>query len=300
MSQGIPPDSSGTPPQKNTNGTVPTSADNHDYTKPRFPQTIVSAGWVGKELGFTIYDIPSEAYYETPGGLSEEWEKVWRDITLPAYTAYGFSIGSLDSPDLLPPEELAEYDKELLRHSDLAYKVIRYLHGRAPRTWIASLQLSDAVDQILIALQPPFPEAWKKLPEKPAAMKKRMLWENLYPEEVVAINRRLQAEWCKFHKFNATPLLANLAAAVTSECGGHLGLESKKTPSTNQVTEPGPLGWSSAEPPSEWERVFHCCWRTILRRMRGKKVRFLKLSTKSYKIAIDDIPGPHQERFRSK
>jgi hypothetical protein len=69
------------------------------------------------------------------------------------------------------------------------------------------------------------------------------------------------------------------------------------SPSHVGAGNPGPRGWSKADSPSRWEKVFDCSWKTLARRIQDGKIRCLRLSTKSYKIAIDDIPPPHQAKY---
>jgi hypothetical protein len=52
-----------------------------------------------------------------------------------------------------------------------------------------------------------------------------------------------------------------------------------------------PGGWSKPKSPKELVRVFGVSWSTIKRRFKDGKIRHHRLSTKSYKVAVADLPA---------
>jgi hypothetical protein len=59
------------------------------------------------------------------------------------------------------------------------------------------------------------------------------------------------------------------------------------------------LEWTRAQSPSDWRKVFRLSWDTLKRRMKDGKIRYKKLTTKSYQLAIADLPDAEQEKFRT-
>jgi hypothetical protein len=52
----------------------------------------------------------------------------------------------------------------------------------------------------------------------------------------------------------------------------------------------GNAQWSEPDAPSQWAKRFGCSWDTLKRRFADGSIRHLKLSTKSYRIHLDDVP----------
>jgi len=57
--------------------------------------------------------------------------------------------------------------------------------------------------------------------------------------------------------------------------------------------------WTTADSPSRWAKLFDISPPTFMRRLKEGKIRHKKLSTKSYLIAIADLPAMHQAKFRN-
>ncbi len=51
--------------------------------------------------------------------------------------------------------------------------------------------------------------------------------------------------------------------------------------------------------PSQWAKIFGISRSTLMRRFKDGKIRFNKLSSKSYQIVIDDLPAQFQDKFRN-
>ncbi len=74
-------------------------------------------------------------------------------------------------------------------------------------------------------------------------------------------------------------------------------------------TEPAPaVGRAGADPnpemttpdsPGRWAKLFGFSANTLKRRFKDGAIRHKKLSSKSYQIAIDDLPAIHQSKFRN-
>ena len=58
------------------------------------------------------------------------------------------------------------------------------------------------------------------------------------------------------------------------------------------------IDWTTPDLPSRWARMFAMSLDTFKRRIEKGQIRYKKLSTKSYQIAIDDLPAKHQAKFR--
>ena len=56
------------------------------------------------------------------------------------------------------------------------------------------------------------------------------------------------------------------------------------------LDEINPSEYSQPRSPQEWEAIFDCAWRTIKRGIKDRKIRALKISSKSYRIHLKDIP----------
>ncbi len=89
---------------------------------------------------------------------------------------------------------------------------------------------------------------------------------------------------------------------ITSRKADNLTLEKiaeiLRTDAGLQIEQP--TEWTSADGPTQWARIFGVSASTFMRRIKEKKIRHKQLSTKSYQIAIDDLPAAHQEKFRNK
>jgi hypothetical protein len=59
------------------------------------------------------------------------------------------------------------------------------------------------------------------------------------------------------------------------------------------------MEWTTADGPSQWARMFDVSLTTFRRRLKDGSIRHKKLSTKSYQIAIADLPAKHQAKYRS-
>jgi hypothetical protein len=60
-----------------------------------------------------------------------------------------------------------------------------------------------------------------------------------------------------------------------------------------------PMEWTTADGPAQWAKMFGVSPTTFKRRLKDGSIRHKKLSTKSYQLAIDDLPAKHQARFRN-
>ncbi len=70
---------------------------------------------------------------------------------------------------------------------------------------------------------------------------------------------------------------------------------------TDRPTSESPADpeWTTPDSPQRWAKVFGFSVDTLKRRFKDKKIRYKKLSSKSYQIAVDDLPAIHQAKFRS-
>jgi hypothetical protein len=64
-------------------------------------------------------------------------------------------------------------------------------------------------------------------------------------------------------------------------------------------TRAAEIEWTPADTPARWAKLFGFSVRTLNRRFKDGSIRPKKLSTKSYQIAIDDLPAMHQPKFRN-
>jgi len=56
--------------------------------------------------------------------------------------------------------------------------------------------------------------------------------------------------------------------------------------------------WSRPESPKRWAKVFNCAPRTVRRWFEQQKIRNRKLSTRSYVVAVGDLPPSDRDRYR--
>jgi hypothetical protein len=72
---------------------------------------------------------------------------------------------------------------------------------------------------------------------------------------------------------------------------------------SNELTAPSDLDdrldWTPSDGPKQWAKLFNFSTQTFKRRCAAGKIRHRKLSSKSYQIAIADIPAKHQSKFRN-
>jgi hypothetical protein len=59
------------------------------------------------------------------------------------------------------------------------------------------------------------------------------------------------------------------------------------------------MEWTTADGPAQWAKMFGVSPTTFKRRLKDGSIRHKKLSTKSYQLAIDDLPAKHQAKFRN-
>jgi len=57
--------------------------------------------------------------------------------------------------------------------------------------------------------------------------------------------------------------------------------------------------WTPPNSPQHWAKLFDFSVDTLKRRFKDKTIRHKKLSSKSYQIAVDDLPAIHQSKFRN-
>jgi hypothetical protein len=79
--------------------------------------------------------------------------------------------------------------------------------------------------------------------------------------------------------------------------GRAIGQAPASTNESNSATDQ--IEWTRPDSPKCWAKLFGCSPSTFTRRCREAKIRHKKLSTKSYQVAIDDLPTIHQAKFRS-
>jgi hypothetical protein len=71
----------------------------------------------------------------------------------------------------------------------------------------------------------------------------------------------------------------------------------REAPSDARTTpEVDRLRWSEAKPPKEWRKVFKISQATLIRRFEKGIIRHIKETTKSYKIAEDDLPPSYRQK----
>lgn len=49
--------------------------------------------------------------------------------------------------------------------------------------------------------------------------------------------------------------------------------------------------WSNPDGPGQWAKKFGCSWDTLKRRFDDGRIRYKKITSKSYKIHVDDLPN---------
>ncbi len=59
------------------------------------------------------------------------------------------------------------------------------------------------------------------------------------------------------------------------------------------------IEWTTPDLPSQWARLFRVSRSTFMRRLQEGSIRHKKLSSKSYQIAVADLPAMHREKFRN-
>jgi hypothetical protein len=59
------------------------------------------------------------------------------------------------------------------------------------------------------------------------------------------------------------------------------------------------MEWTTPDSPTRWAKVFDVSPTTFKRWLEGNRIRHKKLSSKSYQIAIADLPAMHQATFRT-
>jgi hypothetical protein len=88
------------------------------------------------------------------------------------------------------------------------------------------------------------------------------------------------------------------------------GLMREMFPRERAAAPPALAGRTAADPlakleltrpdsPARWAKVFGFSKDTLMRRIQDGIIRCKKLSTKSYQIAIDDLPADQKEKFRN-
>jgi hypothetical protein len=58
--------------------------------------------------------------------------------------------------------------------------------------------------------------------------------------------------------------------------------------------------WSQPMKPKDWCSIFDLGWDTLKKRFADQAIRNQKLSQRSYRVAIDDIPVKHRDKFLGK
>ena len=56
--------------------------------------------------------------------------------------------------------------------------------------------------------------------------------------------------------------------------------------------------WTTSDSPQRWAKLFGFSVDTLKRRFKDGKIKHKKLTSKSYQIAVDDLPAVHQTKFR--
>jgi hypothetical protein len=69
-----------------------------------------------------------------------------------------------------------------------------------------------------------------------------------------------------------------------------------RTPSTNDGDDQPPGGWSKPDSPTRWAGVFGESPKTFMRKVNQGKIRAKKLTSKSYQIAVDDLPASEKPK----
>ncbi len=68
---------------------------------------------------------------------------------------------------------------------------------------------------------------------------------------------------------------------------------------TQTGAAPAVLAWTPADGPMQWAKLFAVSSATFKKRCGEGKIRHKKLSSKSYQVAIDDLPAMHRDKFRA-
>ncbi|HEY4759559.1 MAG TPA: hypothetical protein VIH42_03165 [Thermoguttaceae bacterium] len=61
-------------------------------------------------------------------------------------------------------------------------------------------------------------------------------------------------------------------------------------PTPDQATNDNRDRWSKPNGPSQWAKFYGISVDTMIRRFQDGKIRNKKLSTKSYRVHVDDLP----------
>jgi hypothetical protein len=77
------------------------------------------------------------------------------------------------------------------------------------------------------------------------------------------------------------------------------GSETPQADLTEMPADDPPLAWTTPDSPQRWAKVFGFSVDTLKRRFKAGQIRHKKLSTKSYQIAVDDLPAAQQTKFRA-
>jgi hypothetical protein len=95
----------------------------------------------------------------------------------------------------------------------------------------------------------------------------------------------------------ADPLLVNVRRHIADWINGHIADWAKRElanlpdPDPGNHSNDGDVKWSKADSPARWAKVFGVSWSTLKRRFEKQTIRNKKLTTKSYQVAIADIPS---------
>ena len=77
-------------------------------------------------------------------------------------------------------------------------------------------------------------------------------------------------------------------------------VETPSNPLPVAPTEAGEsMEWTTPDGPTQWAKLYGFSPTTFKRRLPDGSIRHKKLSSKSYQIAIADLPAKHQARFRN-
>jgi len=186
------------------------------------------------QTGPTPY-VPMSMHLAPPSGLPEEWRRV--------YQLFADQVSVIDAfhsdPDAhrLPVESLSSWFDGLQTIRGWAGGLLPALHGRAQRTWCAGAAIDRAVSRFCSTLHTVVLFLTHPLPVTRGG-------EPLGAEEQGTSSRTKLGEQ---RRVDWAPLMAELACAVTTECGVYLGL-SKEGPVT--VVPPEISASDRADPPA--------------------------------------------------
>jgi hypothetical protein len=101
----------------------------------------------------------------------------------------------------------------------------------------------------------------------------------------------------------ALTLQAAMDRLDTAHSGTDQGKAGSSPPAADSLPEtdapPAEPAWTPADTLSRWAKLFGFSADTLKRRFKDGSIRYKKLSTKSYQIAVDDLPAMHQPKFRN-